>query len=72
MRKLVAGFAVSLDGYIEGPAGEYDWIVSDSSVDFTTQRAAYDTFLYGRKTYEKMASTAQALPPGRIMCFPGH
>ena len=56
MRKLVAGFAVSLDGYMEGPAGEYDWIVSDPSVDFAAQIAAYDTFLYGRKTYEKMAS----------------
>jgi dihydrofolate reductase len=61
MRKLVAGFAVSLDGYIEGPAGEYDWIVSDPSVDFAAQMAAYDTFLYGRKTYEKMASYGAGL-----------
>lgn len=61
MRKLAAGFAVSLDGYIEGAAGEYDWIVSDPSVDFAAQMAAYDTFLYGRKTYEKMASYGAGL-----------
>lgn len=27
MRKIIAGFGISLDGYIEGPNGEYDWIV---------------------------------------------
>ena len=29
MRKIIAGFAASLDGYIEGPNGEYDWIIQD-------------------------------------------
>ena len=26
MRKLIAAFRVSLDGYIEGPNGEVDWV----------------------------------------------
>jgi riboflavin biosynthesis pyrimidine reductase len=25
MRKVILGLAVSLDGMIEGPNGEYDW-----------------------------------------------
>ena len=29
MRKLILGLAVSLDGFIEGPNGEYDWCFSD-------------------------------------------
>ena len=28
MRKVVYGGAMSLDGFIAGPNGEYDWIVS--------------------------------------------
>jgi hypothetical protein len=29
MRRLRYGVAVSLDGFIAGPNGEYDWIVAD-------------------------------------------
>ena len=52
MRKLVAGFACSVDGYIEGPNGEYDWIVVDKDMDFAEQAKRYDTFLFVRKSYE--------------------
>lgn len=52
MRKLVSGFAASLDGFIEGPNGEYDWILINEEMDFAEQMKRYDTFLYGRKTYE--------------------
>jgi len=54
MRKLVCGFAVSLDGYIEGPAGEIDWILVDAEMDFSAQMKRYDSFFYGRKTYESI------------------
>jgi dihydrofolate reductase len=54
MRKIVAGFAASIDGYIEGPNGEYDWILIDKEIDFNQQMKRFDTFLFGRKTYEKM------------------
>jgi len=43
---------VSLDGYIAGPNGEFDWIVNDPSIDFDALFAQFDTFLLGRKTYE--------------------
>lgn len=54
MRKLVAGFAASLDGYIEGPNGEYDWILIDPEIDFAEQMKRYDAFFMGRRSYEVM------------------
>lgn len=52
MRSIISGFASSLDGYIEGPNGEYDWILINKEIDFAEMMKRYDTFLYGRKTYE--------------------
>ena len=52
MRKIIAGFAASVDGYIEGPAGELDWILIDDKMDLAEELKRYDAFFYGRKTYE--------------------
>ena len=52
MRRIRYRVAVSLDGYIAGPNGEFDWIVHDPTMDFTSLFAQFDTFLLGRKTYE--------------------
>ena len=52
MRKVIFGGAISLDGYIAGPNGEYDWIVMDPDVDFAASAGRFDTYLIGRKTYE--------------------
>ncbi|AMY07011.1 Dihydrofolate reductase [Luteitalea pratensis] len=54
MRKVVYGGAMSLDGFIAGPNGEYDWIVMDPDVDFAALMGRFDTFLIGRKTFEAM------------------
>lgn len=48
------GGAMSLDGYIAGPNGEYDWIVMDPDVDFSVMMAQFDTYLIGRKTFDAM------------------
>jgi dihydrofolate reductase len=52
MRQLRYGVAMSLDGFIAAPNGEYDWILSDPAIDFVAMFARFDTFLMGRKTYE--------------------
>jgi dihydrofolate reductase len=63
MRKLVSGFASSLDGYIEGTRGEVDWILIDKEIDFAEQMKRYDTFLYGRKSYESVLKMGGKIPP---------
>jgi dihydrofolate reductase len=52
MRRVLYRVAASLDGYIAGPRGEVDWIVSDPAIDFAALYEAVDTVLLGRHTYE--------------------
>jgi dihydrofolate reductase len=56
MKRLRYQVAVSLDGFIAGPNGEYDWIVGDSSIDFRALFKEFDTAVMGRKTYEVMTA----------------
>ena len=46
--------ACSLDGFIAGPNGEFDWIVEDPAIDFDALAAQFDTLVMGRKTYEAL------------------
>ncbi|MCP1383548.1 dihydrofolate reductase family protein [Runella salmonicolor] len=52
MRKIVLGLAVSLDGYIEGPNGEYDWCFTDQDYGLNEFFTRIDSIFVGRKTYE--------------------
>jgi dihydrofolate reductase len=52
MRKIRYAVAMSLDGQIAGPHGEYDWIGADTEVDFAAFWTQFDTLLMGRRTYE--------------------
>ena len=51
-RRLRYQVAATLDGFIAGPNGEYDWIVEDPAVDFTALFREFDTAVMGRKTWE--------------------
>jgi dihydrofolate reductase len=63
MRKLVLGLSVSLDGFIEGPNGEYDWCVPDPEYDFNAFFNRFDSIFVGRNTYQ-MSSGMEGGPPG--------
>jgi dihydrofolate reductase len=51
-RRLRYQVAVTLDGFIAGPNGEYDWIVMDPAIDFAALYKEFDTVVMGRKTYD--------------------
>jgi dihydrofolate reductase len=59
MRRVRYQVACSLDGYIAGPHGEFDWIVNDPTIDFAALFAQFDTLLIGRRTYDVMAASEQ-------------
>jgi dihydrofolate reductase len=65
MRRIRYLVAASLDGYIAGPKGEADWIVTNPEVDFDAVWKQFDTFLIGRKTFEAMARVKRAEVPGK-------
>lgn len=52
MRKVILAVAVSLDGFIEGPNGEYDWCFTDQDYGLSDFFKRVDTIFIGRKTYE--------------------
>ncbi len=53
--------ATSLDGFIAGPNGEYDWITDDPSIDLEAFARQFDTLLMGRLTYELALSQGSML-----------
>jgi dihydrofolate reductase len=67
-RELRYAVAMSLDGYIAGPNGEYDWIGADPDVDFNATWSQFDTLLMGRRTFEL---AVQARGEGAFTTFTG-
>lgn len=64
MRRIRYAVAMSLDGYIAGPKGEADWIITDPDFDFSALFKQFDTVLVGRRTFEVMASAGNVALPG--------
>jgi dihydrofolate reductase len=52
-RQVIYNVAMSLDGYIAGPQGEFDWIPMDPAIDSDLGSifSGMDTMLMGRDTY---------------------
>lgn len=56
MRKIILNLAVSLDGFIEGANGEFDWCFVDQDYGMTDFFNRIDTIFIGRKSYELISS----------------
>jgi dihydrofolate reductase len=70
MRRIRYSVAASLDGYIAGPDGEFDWIPMDPDIDFPSMYAEFDTLLMGRHTFEIMSRMdASQMPRMRTFVF---
>ena len=70
-RRLRYQVAMTLDGFIAGPNGEYDWIVMDPAIDFHALYGEFDTAVMGRKTYEvgKEAGSDGSVPGMDVYIF---
>jgi len=64
MRRIRYSVAMSLDGYIAGPNGEFDWIKTDPDFDFSAVFKQFDTIIAGRGTFEPMAAAGRTSMPG--------
>jgi dihydrofolate reductase len=60
MRKVILDVAISLDGYIEGPNGEYDWCFTDQDYGFTELLSRIDSIFYGRKSWDLFGNYSPA------------
>jgi dihydrofolate reductase len=64
MRPVCYSVAMSLDGFIAGPKGEFDWIPMDPEIDFKALFARYDSLLLGRKSWEAARKQGGGGMPG--------
>jgi len=64
VRRLRYQVAASVDGYIAGPNGEFDWIVADPDIDFAALFAQFDTAVMGRKTFQATLQQGSGALPG--------
>ena len=57
MRKIIFSIPITLDGYIEGPHRELDWVIADDELHnfYSDLLENIDLVLFGRVTYELMA-----------------
>lgn len=63
MRQLRYSVAASLDGFIAGPNGEFDWIVVDPEIDFAAMYAGFSGLVMGRRSYDVFVATGGAEGP---------
>jgi len=63
VRQLRYSVASSLDGYIAGPNGEFDWIPMDPEIDFAALYASFSGIVMGRKSYEVYVATGGGVGP---------
>jgi dihydrofolate reductase len=66
MRKVIYSPMVSLDGFVEGPNRNLDWVIIDEELHnfVNDQQRKIDTYVFGRRMYEVMKywDTADTAP----------
>jgi dihydrofolate reductase len=64
MRRIISLVHLSLDGFAAGPNDELDWIAYDAELeqDAHAMHDLTDTVIWGRRTYEGMASYWLTVP----------
>jgi dihydrofolate reductase len=65
MRDIIINLAVSLDGFIEGPKGEFDWCFNDQDYGMTSFLKRIDTIFFGRKSYQLLLKIGKDPFPGK-------
>ena len=73
MRRVRYSVAASLDGFIAGAAGEYDWIPEEPGIDFQAFLRHIDTVVMGRKSFETVTAAGGLgfLPDVPVFVFSG-
>jgi dihydrofolate reductase len=76
MRKIIAALHVSVDGFIEGPNGEMDWVMMEDEEtwrDLFEMLTHVDTFILGRVAYPGYEQywLAVLADPSRILPLSG-
>jgi dihydrofolate reductase len=61
MPQLRYSVAMSLDGFIAGPNGEFDWIAIDPDIDFAAMYAGFGALLMGRRSFDVFTATGGAV-----------
>src|SRR3712207_1549649 len=71
MRKIFAFERVSADGSFADARGGLDWVVPDAELDReASSRRGADTLIFGRRTYEMMASFWPKVGHGEVGANP--
>ncbi|RFZ81415.1 dihydrofolate reductase [Mucilaginibacter terrenus] len=69
MRKIILNVAVTLDGFIEGPNGEYDWCLTDQDYGMAAFFEETDAIFIGRKSYELIKAEDYSFPGKKMYVF---
>ncbi len=67
MRKVVLNLAVTLDGFIEGPRGEYDWCLTDMDYGMSEFHERIDTIFMGAKSYVALVAFGAPYPQYKVI-----
>jgi dihydrofolate reductase len=66
MRKVILNLAVSLDGFIEGPNGEFDWCMADQDYGLMDFMNRIDSIFIVRKSYELILQMGENPYPDKL------